>query len=323
MRKLVDWFLKLQGKIGTQRRYQVAFGLCLLGLIIIAASVVLDEHGGPHLLWIVLSEFGIACMIAAIAEFILLEHAKTEFLQEVRQDIKIAAQCWEHQLIDVMAPRKEEPDPALQDINTALKGARGEICIIGASLDDSLLDESLGRVVDSLLLENHNNVSVKLLLIDPKSPAANICAITEEGPMVNPERSRLSHRLRTSIDVIEKWGQLEYKIKAGFCNVLPSFYMISTARDLFIEPCHLEDKSNGRSARSRKTPLFHFSSESEMYRSATSHFSYLWGHLENCNPPAGVLRRKNDSIQVRSTEDVYKEMNRRRHPRVTKIESAA
>src|SRR3954471_3093526 len=109
MRNLKDKFFGFLTKIGTQRRYQVAFGLWVGGPVMIFGSLLLENYGiGSKLIQIFILECGIAFLIAAIAEFILLEHAIEIFRQEVRQDMRIVSHCLEHQLVDVMSPNQEQ-----------------------------------------------------------------------------------------------------------------------------------------------------------------------------------------------------------------------
>jgi len=312
MRNLRDWFFELQRKIGTQRRYQVAFGLCLLGMFIIAASVVLDEHIGPHLIWIVISELGIACLIAAIAEFILLEHAKKIFLDEVRQDNNIVRHCLEHKLLDVMPPSREKLNLSLQDIKPTVKGERSEVRVIAFTLQDILPDDTCLRELVKRQMDKDEKVTLKLLLVDPTSPAAKMRVIAEEGPQINFSGSRLRSLLLLSIDAIQKLRKTardlkKFKIEAGFCNVLPSFYMISTPNDLFIEPYHLGYERDGHPAPVRRAPLLRFSSKSEMYESAKLHFQYLWNHFEHGSTSASQIYVKDiDEVDRRKARRTSK-----------------
>ena len=308
----LDRFFNLLKEIGTQRRYQVAFGLWFGGLIMIATSLVLEKYVGLYLLWIVLAELGITCIIAAVAEFILLEHVKEIFLEEVRQDNDIVRHCLEHQLIDVMPPSREELNLSLQDINSTVRGPRSEVRIIAFTLQDVLPNEFLLHRVLKRQLDNDERVTLKLLLVDPASPAAKIRVMAEEGPQITLNRSQLSSRLRLSIDAIQELKERardlqEFKIEAGFCNVLPNFYMISTPNDLFIEPYHLGYKSRGHSGAARRSPLLRFSSKSDLYQSANLHFEYLWKHFEHGSATGS-------EIYVKGIDEV----ERRRAPRRSK-----
>ncbi len=312
MRSPLAWFFALQGKISDQRRYQVALGLCVLGLIVITASVVLDEHVGPHLLWIVFSELGIACIIAAIAEFILLEHAKKIFQDEIRQDIRIVSHCLEHELVDVMSPSKEQtlsfPD------TKPTNGKRAEIRMLAFTLQDLLPSEESLRHVLKHQLDRDERVTLKLLLVDPMSAAGKIRVMAEEGP-IRPADSNLRRRAFLSLGEIQQLRERvhslkEFRIEAGFCNVLPHFYMISTPTDLYIEPYHLGYK-RGRHTIARRMPLFRFSSKSEVYESALAHFDYLWTYYEHGSAST-------NDIRVEKIDDV----ERRREPRRSKAAEA-
>lgn len=134
MRNLKAKFFKLLHKISTQRRYQMAFGLWVGGPAMIFGSLLLENYElGSKLIQIFILECGIACLIAAIAEFILLEHAVEIFRQEVRQDMRIVSHCLEHQLVDVMPSANQE-----QEINSVIKKASGKILISVFTLRDIL-----------------------------------------------------------------------------------------------------------------------------------------------------------------------------------------
>jgi len=186
-------------------------------------------------------EVGIACIIAAIAEFILLKHAsdifqhtvqqdlkileqasdtfkqevredmkKLEranetFRQEVRQDMKILSHCEEHQLVDIMPPRNEEQEHlAVREINSAIQNATGEIRIIVFTLRDILNSRTSLDGPLTHLLRGDKAVDVKLLLIDPTSNAAHIRVMAEEGPQTRFEDSKLHFALRTTFYAIQE-----------------------------------------------------------------------------------------------------------------------
>lgn len=219
MKNLRDWFFNLLKNIGTQRRYQVSFGLWFVGLIMIIGADILEERViGSNLVRTLLLEMGIACIIAAIAEFVLLKHASELFLrevqkdikiledageafqqevrtdmqvlqhanevfrQEVQKDMKILSHCLEHEMVDIMPPRNEEQEGiAVKEINEAIEKARGDICITVFTLRDILNARSSLYAPLKNLLDRDEKVTVKLLLVDPTSKAAHIRVMAEEG----------------------------------------------------------------------------------------------------------------------------------------------
>lgn len=329
-------FFELLRKIGTHRRYQVAFGLSFGGLIMITASHVLEGNEiGSHLIWTILLEVGIACIIAAIAEFILLKHmgeifkqevedmktllaqVSETFRQEVRHDMKILSHCLEHELVDVMPPRnREQENLAFQEIKSAIENARGEVCIIVFTLRDIL--NSLTSLEDPLrnLLERNRHVAVKLLLIDPTSDAAHIRVMVEEGSQTQFEKSNLHSALRANFYAVQDMITIaeskdKFKIEALFYNILPNFYMVSTPNEVFIEPYHLGHKTGADSTIGGIVPLLRFSSKSPMYESAQSHFSYIWKSFENGKAPLRPGQPENGYIRVKTMDEVNKEIERR------------
>jgi hypothetical protein len=355
MKNFLTWFFELLNKIGTQRRYQVAFGLCLGGALMMFGSHLFEQYKiGPHPVWTVLLEVGIACIIAAIAEFILLKHAseifqqvvmqdikilqqasdtfKEEvkedmknlerandtFRQEVRQNMKILSHCLEHQLVDIMPPRNEEQERlAVQEINSAIETARGEIRIIVFTLRDILnartsLDGPLTH-----LLRRDTDVKVKLLLVDPTSNAAHIRVMAEEGPETRFEDSKLHRALRTTFYAIQELienakKKNRFRIEALFYDMLPNFYMVSTPNEVFIEPYHLGGRETGEDPTiGGIVPLFRFSSKSPMYESAQLHFSYIWGTPKNGNPGSNGDPHPAGYIRVKTMDEVSREIERR------------
>ena len=324
---LPDWFFRLLKKIGTERRYQVSFGVSTAGLGMIVISHLLDSHAELQLIRTVLLEIGIACIIAAIAEFLLLKHASEVFRQEVQEDIKglehvvatfqqdvqqgiemreradeilrqevqgemkILSHCLEHQLVDIMPPRNQEQE-ALAVINAAIENVRsGEICINVFTLRDILNSRTSLDGPLRNLLNRDEEVKVKLLLVDPTSDAAHIRVMAEEGSETRFEDSKLHLALQTNFygikEIIGNAKNKKFKIEALFYNILPNFYMVSTPDEVFIEPYHLGHKNGEESSIGGIVPLLRFSSKSPMYKFAQLHFSYIWGNPDNGNPPAG------------------------------------
>jgi hypothetical protein len=375
MKNLRDWFFNLLKNIGTQRRYQVSFGLWFLGLVMIIGANILEEQViGSNLVRTLLLEIGIACIIAAIAEFVLLKHASELFLREVqkdikileeagevfqqevrrdmqmleqaneqfrqgvRRDMKILSHCLEHELEDIMPPRNEEQEGlAVKEINQAIEKARVEIRIIVFTLRDILSSRTSLDAPLRSLLDRDENVTVKLLLIDPTSEAARIRVMAEEGAGTEFMNSKLHLALLSNfyeIKGIMKSAESKnnFKIEALFYSILPSFYMVSTQNEVFFEPYHLGHKNNGDSTIGGIVPLFRFSAKSPMYAFANSHFSYIWGGnlnpsnggtlSRNGNPFAGGARSENGNpsgrtqadngfIRVKSMKDVELEIDRR------------
>lgn len=355
MKNLLDWFFRLLNKIGTQRRYQVAFGLSCGGGLMIIGSHLLEEHKvGSHLLWTVLLEVGIACIIAAIAEFILLKHASEffreavkedikileqasdtfrhevredmknlqraneTFRKEVRQDMKILSHCLEHQLVDIMPPRNEEQERiAVQEINSAIENARGEIRIIVFTLRDILNARTSLDGPLTYLLRNDKAVDVKLLLVDPTSNAAHIRVTAEEGPQTRFEDSKLHRALRTTFYAIQELienarKKKRFKIEALFYDILPNFYMVSTPNEVFIEPYHLGGREIGDDPTiGGIVPLFRFGSKSPMYKSTQLHFSYIWGTPQTGNGDSNGGPPHGGFIRVKTMAEVSREIERR------------
>lgn len=360
MRTLLREFFEFLRKVGTQRRYQVAFCVGITGLVMIIVGNVLEYfHFKPPLVWELLPEVGLACMVAAIAEFFLLEHASEIFRQEVkqeienlkqanntfrqevraevenlkqadelfrseiRQDMQILSHCLEHQLIDILPPGRDE-HLAIQQINTALRNARGEIRLLVFTLRDILNSNTLLSMALNRLLDQDEEVVVKLLLIDPKSHAAHTRIMAEKGPNKRFEDDELCDELRANIKRIRDMMNLakhksRFRIEARFYSVLPAFCMISTSKEVFIEPCHLGYKPGNGAGRST-VPVLRFSSQSRMYESAQLHFSYIWESLGKAPAPArgnsGQLRANNGLhedgvIRVRDMDEVIQEIDRR------------
>lgn len=311
MKTLITKFFDLLRKLGTQRRHQVALGVFLIGLTLIIGSHLLEEgHIGWNMLWAILPEVGIALIIASIAEFVLLEHVRQIFQQEIRDDIRILSHSWEHQLIDILPPCTDEPNLAVKEINSAVEHSRGEICILAGTLLDIRHSHALLRGPLQKLLNQNEAVGVKLLLIDPKGNGVHIRVSAEEGSDVRFNESQLYHELCTSINFIRKMvksaeGKNRFKIEARFYNTLPNFYMISTQNDIFIELSHLGHNIAGGPPIDGDAPLFRFSSKSTMYELAKSHFSYVW------NLPDSCAQQGNGDIRVRNMDEVCQEFNRR------------
>lgn len=312
MKNLITKFFDLLRKLGTQRQHQIAFGVFFVGLTMIISSHLLEENEvGSHLIWVVLLEVGIACIIASIAEFILLEHVSQIFRQEVREDIKILSHCMEHQLVDILPPCTDEQNLAVKEINSAVEKSRGEICILACTLRDIRHSDTLLRGPLQKLLNNNEEVGVKLLLIDPKGNGAQIRVTAEEGSNTRFAESQLYNDLCSSINFIQKMMKhaedknSRFKIEARFYNTLPNFYMISTPNDIFIELTHLGYNIAGAPPINGDSPLFRFSSKSTMYELAQSHFSYIW------NLPNSYARQSNGDIRVRNMDEVCGEFERR------------
>jgi hypothetical protein len=312
MKSLITKFFDLLRKLGTQRRHQVAFGVFFGGLAMMISSHLLAENEvGSHLVQVLLLEVGIACIIASIAEFILLEHVSQIFRQEVREDIKILSHCMEHQLVDILPPCSDEQNLAVKEINSAVEKSRGEICILAGTLLDIRHSDTLLRGPLQKLINNNEEVEVKFLLIDPKGNGARIRVKAEEGSNIRVPESQLYNDLCSSINFIQKKMKQakdkdsRFKIEARFYNTLPNFYMISTASDIFIELTHLGYNIAGGAPVDGDSPLFRFSSKSTMYELARSHFLYIW------NLPESLAQHSNGDIKVRTMEDVCREFERR------------
>lgn len=337
MKNLLARFFELIRKLETHRRYKVAFGVSSVGLMMIISSHLLEDvfHRGSHLIWVILLEVGIACIIAAIAEFILLEHAHEIFRQEVqdmktrlenvsdvfrkevRQDVKILSHCLEHQLVDVMPPRNQEQEIlAVQEINSAIENARGEIRIIVFTLRDILNSRTSLEGPLQRLMNRDEDVNVKLLLIDPTSDAAHIRFMVEEGSQTLFENSNLHSALRRNFYEIEGMiknaaNKNRFKLEVLFYNILPSFYMVGTPSEVFIEPYHLGHKNDSDSTIGGIVPLLRFSSKSPMYESAQLHFSYIWKSFESRNLQTSGVQHSNGYIRVKTMEEVSREIDRR------------
>lgn len=343
MKSPLPKFWELLKKIATERRYRISFGLCLGGLTMIVGSHLLEESKiGSHLMWTILAEVGIACIIAAIAEFILLEHASEVFLHEIQelktrlekaseelrqearkdmsealQDMRILSHCMEHQLIDVMPFTSREPeDLSAREFSSTLENAREEIRIIAFTLEDILINRhNLLKTPLMNLLNRDARVEVKLLLVDPTSAAAHIRVKAEEGLDTTFEKSHLRRDLWANYWVIDSMmsqaeGKAKFKMQARFYDILPNFYMVSTPNEVFIEPYHLGGK-NGDSPNGGAVPLLRFSSNSPMYKFAKSHFSYIWDSLHNGNLPGNGGRPGNGYIRVRTMNEVSRDVDRR------------
>jgi hypothetical protein len=318
MRNLIAKFFELITKIGTQRRYQVAFGLWVGGPAMIFVSLLLENYEiGSKLIQIFILECGIACLIAAIADFILLEHAIKIFREEVRQDMRIVSHCLEHQLVDVMSSHnQEQEDLTIQEINLAIENARGDICISVFTLRDILNYRTSLESPLRHLLNSDKDVKVKLLLIDPTSVAAQIRVMAEEGEETLFEKSNLHAALRSNFYAIRELINIaknknRFKIEALFYDILPNFFMVSTPSEVFIEPYHLGYKTGGGSTIGGLVPLLRFGSKSPMYEFAKSHFSYIWKNYENGYPTDNGARHNKGYIRVKTMDEVSREIDKR------------
>jgi hypothetical protein len=312
MKNLLDKFFDLLRKIGTQQRHKVAFGVFFGGLTLIISAHLLEEYKiGSHLIWVILLEVGIAFIIASIAEFILLEHVSQIFRQEIREENRILSHCMEHQLIDILPPCTDEQNLAVREINSAVEKSRGEICLLACTLKDIRHSDTLLRGPLQKLLNNNEEVEVKLLLIDPTGDGAMIRVKAEEGSDKTVTESQLFNDLCSSINFIQRMMKhakdknSRFRIEARFCNTLPNFYMISTRNDIFIELTHLGHNLDGRPPIDGDSPLFRFSSKSAMHELANSHFSYIW------NLPGSYAQHSNGDIRVRHMDDVCPQFERR------------
>ena len=309
---LRDRFRTLKTMIGSQPRYQRALTLFVLGLALIIFPPVLEEKTSSHALWvIVLVELGIACLIASVAEFSLIEHVKQSFQQEVRQDMRIVSHCLEHQLVDILPSSNTEKNLAVQEISSVLERARGEIRVMVCNLQDLLSDTFLRGTLNRLLV-NDDQVEVKLLLLDPKSDAAKVRAVVEGAKNIQSSQlyADLGANVRKISGIIEEAkNKKNFKIETRFCDVLPNFYMVSTQDDLFFEPCHLA----GKRPIHETVPILRFTSKSTMYSVAASHFEYVWE-----GPKSNLSLRKNGCIQIRTLDEVMPDFeNRKRRDRRT------
>jgi hypothetical protein len=313
MKNRLDRLLK---KIALEPRYRRAFLIGGAGIVMIVASHIFERMAaGSHPLWIiVLLEIGIACVIAAIAEFSLIELARQSFAQEARRDMKIISHCLEHHLIDVLPSSKTEKNLAVQAISSTLKQSRKEIRMMLFNLQDILSDTFLRGTLNRLL-ENDDKVEVKLLLVDPQGHAARVRATAEGATGLHSSElyDDLGANVRRIAGMVEEAKtKHSFKIEARFCDVLPPFYMVSTENDLFLEPCHLAYRKRPRKG---DVPILRFTNQSAMWDIAKSHFDYIW------DSPKTNASSKNGHIPVRTLEDVLPafEHRKRRERRSQKL----
>jgi hypothetical protein len=293
-------------KIALEPRYRRAVLIGGAGTIVVITSHILEWATGSHALWIiVLLELGIAGVITAIAEFSLIELARQSFAQEARQDMRIISHCLEHHLVDVLPSSQTEKNLAIQEISSVLERSRQEIRMMVFNLQDILSDTFLRGTLNRLL-DNDDNVSVKLLLVDPKGDAAQIRA-TAEGTQASLFHAYLGSDIcRISGIANNAKNKQRFKIEARFCDVLPHFYMVSTESDLFLEPCHLAYRKRPIKG---DVPILRFSNQSAMYDIAKSHFDYIW------DSPKISAPRKNGYIPIRTLEEVLPEFEHRKRDR--------
>ncbi|HEV7395281.1 MAG TPA: hypothetical protein VGN86_02120 [Pyrinomonadaceae bacterium] len=324
MKHLLTKFFDLLRKIGTQRRHQVAFGVSFGGLTLIVASHLLKQYQfGTELVWVILLEVGIACVIASIAEFILLEHVSQIFRQEVRDDIDLLSHCMQHQLIDILPPSSDEHTATVRAINSAVEKSRDDIRILACTLRDINHSDALIRGPLQKLLRRDDAVSVKFLLIDPEGAGVQTRISAEEGCNEEVEETLLYGELCTTINLIKnminKAKGARFSMEARFYDTLPNFYMISTPTEIFIQFCHLGYNLAGGAPIVGDAPLFRFSSKSTMYQLANSHFSYIWDLRKNSS------ERGDGSIRIRTMDEVSPPYERRgrqeRRARTARVES--
>lgn len=304
-------------RIGTESRHQKAFVIGLIGLGLIVAHHV--PRIWTHLpeAWPSISlEIGIAFVIAAIAEFILLEHAVAAIREEIQREKQLVSHCSRHHLVDVIAPRTQKDSSALNEIERALRGAQGDVCILGLSLQDFLTHHHMSNSGLLPLLNEMiatNKVRVRMLLVDPNSSAVDALGYAARGPS-SSDQTELRWRVCNSIHQIDRMKTTGKgkQIEARFHNTLPGFYMISTANALFMEPYHFGAKPNSLPYSYGSAPILRFGPQSAMYQLALSHFSYIWNSEETTSDGSGRERCDGRFIRVRTLEQVLPEAERRR-----------
>ena len=286
-------FLQLLSELIGQPRFRVAVLLALLGISGVVFSYVYETYlGSSVVISFVASSIGVALLVTAIAEFILLEHASraiasemNQIIGKLRNDFSIVSHSGECGLLDVITARRDRslnrPLRFRKAVAQALQERNDKIYILGVSLQEFL---GGGRHFASHIqrfIEDDNNVLVHMLLLDPTCNAARIRATAEEGRREQHINTQLYNDLRTSIislrNLKNRAAQCErFKIDARFTNIHPMFYMILTSDMVFIEPYHLGRLEGDPTCIGGSVPAFVFSSNSEIYHRAKSHFEYVW-----------------------------------------------
>lgn len=300
-------------RLSATSRHRKAFVVGSLGLTLLivphAASVWMRL---PETLVALFSEVGIACLIAAIAEFILLENAVAAIREAIQDETDLAKNCSKHQLIDVISPRTQEDSPALKLIERAINEAEGDVYILGLSLKDFLPDRYAPRGGLSALLNSKTKITVKMLLIDPICDALNVLAYAEQGESL-VDHNELYTRVCNSAFRIRslKTTDKDLPIEARFHNTLPSYFMVSTSGTLFVEPYHFGSIPGQEHRGYGTAPILQFSPHSAMYELARTHFSHIWNSQKSTINGANRGRGNVQPLQVRNLEQVLNDINRR------------
>jgi hypothetical protein len=304
-------------------RWLWAIGIGLVGIGLITAGFLNETAARPKLRSIILIEMGIAALIAAIAEFALLEDASQQMgrevnglLQKVRQDYDVVTHALENGLVDVLPPRRVKQVAAWRDITSAIQQARGDVWICGICLKEFLDGQNpINRILRELLI-NDEKINFKLLLLDPFTQAARMRSTAEQGADVVYEEGQLFTDIVGSMASIralyrEADRKKQFKIEARFCNVMPPAYVIGSPDSLFLEVYHFGRGATDGPCIGGFVPLLRFNNSCDMYRRVAEHFKYMWNSVKVAND-AQPVRCDGEILRVRTLDELEQELRRQR-----------
>jgi hypothetical protein len=294
---------------------------CIGTLFIIFGFFLEPDRVRPKLWSVVFVEIGIAALIAAIAEFVLIDHASREMRLEVRAllrkvqgDYRIVANSLAQGLTDVLAGRRVE-QTAWQVISTALEQSRGDVLISGISLKEFLDGAHPIYVTLHKLLEHDEDVKVKMILLDPNSDAARMRSKVEQGTDAQYERTQLYKDIGASVASLralqtQSASCSQFTIDSVFSNTMPPTYSIITPDALFLEVYHCGRLKSDGPCVGGFVPMLRFDKSHAMYERMVAHFWYVWrsrapsANRPDSHSPDNVGSFDGEILVVRTLEEV-------------------
>ncbi len=300
-------FFEVVAELIGEPRFRVALTLFVIGLGALGfAYVYEDPVSRLRVLSFLLSSLGVALLVTAVAEFVLLEHASRAMreqiektLDQLRQDFAIVTHSIDNGLVDVLPPRRGDQQPRVIDaLSSMIRGARGELRLIGFSLREFLDGGQPLYTIIQDLLRDDQKVRVKAILIDPTTDAARLRTVVEEGPRFEYTKGQLYTDTVASLRSLEHLmarsrSMRQFQIDVRFCNLPPPFYMVASPEALFVEPYHLGRLPGDPPCIGGFVPILRFGAASTMYKRAWAHFEYVW----RSRPPAVQTATASASVQ--------------------------
>ncbi|MDO8614548.1 MAG: hypothetical protein Q7T33_02275 [Dehalococcoidia bacterium] len=167
-------------------------------------------------------------------------------------------------------PNRREPD-AISAVARELRRAKGEVKIIGVGLPDFFHQRKADYYPDICVLLEGKGAKLRILILDPESPAAK-----ERGEI---ERQFLTRdEINDSIRTIETLRKDDLPIEPRHYGGRPINFMVCTETYLFLEQYHCGRSSDLKPGEciGARVPLIQFSFDSRTYEVMNSHFEYLW-----------------------------------------------